>query len=589
MKQSKKFVKFAAGAAALVMAFGVAACGGDGGNGGSGNSGSSSSGGGSSATLISKEFAPLSELGSGFNSKYYPAASAVKQYSGTIDVVLDYDTNINGWKAVKAEYERLQSGSVTVNLNTNFSGGAYVEKLNYELNNYTKTDWDLVEGNLGGGNTNKSCLSVKSFSTENNPYAGNVRWTEVLEDNAFKNVESGSDESYIVNTEDMQTAWFINDVAFNAAVEKGYLNANNEAKYPVTWDDLVNLCEKMQEAGYSNPLGISLSDASIQSSQFSWLLRVYGDYYYRQYYQYVMAGETWDNYDPTDTMPEREVGYGVNWVKLANIMLDETATEATTNGAGYVGAASDVYNDFVNQLAKMKGYLMKDTEKTEFNDVRSKFSLQGDGKSSPQIFLDYLGNGINYQKENNDSFKLGYFDYPQMVNDYVDDETITRDIGGNGGFISVVRHLDSNQNAINKDFLMFFLSPYGQTFYYKGLSEAGVAPKGLSTVKNSLFEINSEWTDYYKKANETVKFNGNVDGNLFLSFGIRFFFGLENTENYYVGGWRGLLMTNMGASAVSVDQFTSQMKQKWLNDFELKCNETGWSKDMYKNFNGRVN
>lgn len=584
MKNNKKFIKIAAGAAALVMAFSMTACGGNGDKGNSSSGGGTSGGGTSSGGTITASFAAIETLGDNFDSRYYPNASAVKKYSGTIDVVLDFDSNVDGWKAVAAEYERLQSGAVKININTNFSGTNYVERLNSELNDYTRTGWDLVEGNLGGSNTNKSCVSVKSFSSDYNAYCGeNVRWSTVLEDNAFKNVESGSDDSYIVNTEDMQTAWFINDVAFKAAVEKGYLNSEGKAEYPVTWNDLISLCDKMEEAGYTNPLGISLSEGSIQSSQFSWLLRVYGDYYYRQYYEYIMASETWDGYDPTDTNPEYKLGYGVKWNKIANIMLD---TETTVEAPGYVGAESDVFADFITNLAKMKGHLMLDTAKTEFNDVKDKFSLQTSGKSSPQIFLDYLGNGIIYKTKENDSFKLGYFDYPQMESEYVDSDTITRDIGGNGGFISVVKKLDANQNELNIDFLKFYLSPYGQTFYYKGLSDKGVAPKGLSTVKNNLFSIDKTWTDFYTEAGKTVKFNGNVDGNLFLSFGVRYFFGLSNVDNYIVSGYRGLLMENMGSSAKTVDQFTSEWSARCMLDYEEKCKESGWNKEMYKDFYG---
>ncbi len=573
---NKKFVKFAAGAAALVMAFGVCACGGNPDN-------SNPSGSGSGSGTITQSFASIETLGSNFDSRYYPDASSVKQYSGTIDVVLDFDSNVDGWKAVAAEYERLQNNAVKININTNFSGSNYVSRLNQELNDYTRTGWDLVEGNLGGGNTNKSCLSVKSFSTQVNPYCGkDVRWTTVLEDNAFKNVESGSDDSYIVNTEDMQTAWFINDVAFDAAVEKGYKNSEGKAEYPVTWDDLIALCSKMEEAGYTNPLGISLSEGSINSAQFSWLLRVYGDYYYRQYYKYIMAADTWEEYDPTSKNPEYEKGYGVSWNKLANIMLDNEAS----NGPGYVGFESKVYIDFVSNLAKMKGHLMANTAQTEFNDARNQFSLQANAKSSPQILLDYLGNGITYKTKENDSFKLGYFDYPEMVSTYVEEDTITRDIGGNGGFISIVKHLDNAQNELNVDFLKFYLSPYGQTFYYRGLSQAGAAPKGLSTVKNSLFSIDSKWTDFYTEAGKTVKFNGNVDGNLFLSFGVRFFFGLSNTENYMLNGWRGLLMENLGSNEKNVLQFASEWSDKCSLDFVEKCKETGWNKDMYKDFFG---
>lgn len=572
----KNIKKIAALSMAAALTLGCAACGGS-------SEGDSSTG----STTIRASFESLEKLGAGFNAAYYPDAASVKQYSGTIDVVLDFDTNVWGWKAVAAEYERLQSGAVSVKIDTNYSGSTYNERLNQELSDYTRTEWDLIEGNLGGGATNKACVSVKSFSTENNPYCGkDVRWTTVLEDNAFKNVESGSDDSYIVNSEDMQTCWFVNRVALDAAAEKGYVNANGEASYPVTWDDMILLCEKMEEAGYTNPLGISLSEASIQTAQFSWLLRIYGDYYYRQYYQYIMASDEWEHYDPTDAYVEQAIGYGVKFNKIANIMLDTT----TTDGPGYVGAESDVYADFLSQFAKMKGHLMRNTASTEFNDARDQFRVQSDKKSSPQIFLDYLGNGVIFQESENDDFQLGYFDYPQMVSKYVDEDTLTRDIGGNGGFISVIKHIgDSNQNALNIDFLKFYLSPYGQTFYYRGLAEHNVAPKGTSTVKNDLFTISETWTNFYQEAEKTVKFNGNVDGNLFLSWGVRYFSGFQNTTGYTTEGWRGLLMENLGSSSKTIDQFASEWSAACMKDYKLKCKESQWSEDMYLNFNGKVN
>lgn len=571
----KNINKFAAASMAAVLAFSFSACGG----------GESSTGTG--GDTIKAQLASLDSLGENFDSKYYPDASSIKQYSGSIDVVLDYDTNRYGWEAVAKEYERLQSGAVKVNIDTTYSGSNYISRLNQELSDYTRTGWDLIEGNLGSSLTNKACVSVKTFATDTNPYCGaNTRWSTVLEDNAFKNVESGSDDSYIVNTENMQSCWFINDVAFNAAVEKGYLNSEGKAEYPLTWDDLIVLCEKMEEAGYTNPLGVSLDEASIKGSQFSWLLRIYGDYYYRQYYYYIMADdEGWENYDPTDPYVEQQLGYGVRYNKIANIMLDNTTTE----GPGYVGVESEVYEDFLNQLVKMKGHFMKDSASTDFNDARDQFRVQSSGKSSPQIFLDYLGNGVIFKKSETSDFKIGYFDYPQMKSDYVDDDTLTRDIGGNGGFISVVKHLgDANQNALNIDFLKFYLSPYGQTFYYRGLAEKNVAPKGLSTVKNDLFSIDTEWTEFYEEAGKTVKFNGNVDGNIFISFGVRYFFGLQNTVGYCTEGWRGLLLENIGGSSKSVALFMSEWSDKCKKDYALKCVESQWPSDMYQNFYGSV-
>jgi hypothetical protein len=226
-------------------------------------------------------------------------------------------------------------------------------------------------------------------------------------------------------------------------------------------------------------------------------------------------------------------------------------------GKGYAGMTSEVYLDFVGNLAKMKGYLMKDTESTEFGALRDQFETQSDGKSSPQIILDYQGFGINYEKSS--KIELGYFDYPQMIagkytkgefegEDIVNNEdTITRDIGGNGGFLSVISHTDKAQNELNKDFIKFVMSPYGQTIYYKGLAAAGEVPKGLSSVKNNLVVIPNEWKEFFAESNETITFNGDVDANPFLSWGVRYVNGYTETQKIIRQSWRNLLMTGLSA------------------------------------------
>ena len=554
--------------------------------------------------------APLTveELGEGFNANYLPDASAIKQRTGRIDVCLDFEGTQEGWKALEKEYERLHGGGVDVRIDTTYSGSQYSETLNYELKN-KDTQWDIVEGNLGYNSTKIYCIDMRNAINSYNPYCGkDVLWSETLLPAAYKTKEADtSGESYILNTEVMQTCWFINDVAFQAAVEEGYLNAEGRAKYPVTWDDLMLLCEKMEDAGYSNPLGITLCDASIESLQFTWLLRVYGDYYYRQFYKYIMAGDAydpeagvWDKYDPMEPVVETSLGYTPMHAKTLYIMFgEELANEKPLAGeCGYVGMGSEVYRDFVTQLAKMKGHLMRNVEATEFNMLRDQFETQSDGKSSPQIMLDYQGFGINYEKATTDKFDVGYFDYPQMLSgkyekgdkageDIVDPTTITRDIGGNGGFLSVINHIgDSAQNELNKDFVKFVMSPYGQTIYYKGLAAAGRVPKGLSSVKNELVVIPEEWKTFFEESGETITFSGDVDANPFLNWGVRYGNGYTNTQEVICEYWRNLLMTGLSSSqSLTVSAFAAKWGEAVEKDMELICADNKWPKDFWKDPN----
>ncbi len=591
MKKSKLFLS-----ALAVLGFALTSCGGGGNNGGKGT--------------ITVD--PLSASELGIDAEYIPSKESIKQRSGTIDVCLDFEGRHVGWQAVADEYTRLQNNAVKVNINWRIAGSEYGTRLNQELENAIRTgssEWDIVEGNLGYGKTRKACIDFHTFINDPNAWCGdkNERWSDALSRRAYYNYDSDKSwgDHYILSTEDMQSAWFVNTVALEAAAAKGYVNANGEAGYPVTWDDLINLCSKMEEAGYTNPLGISLSQSSIKSLQFTWLLRIYGDYYYRQFYEYVQSGDIntkWPFYDETDKVVENNQGFGTKNCKVLNLLFDDQ----TTFGPGYVGFKSEVYQDFVKQLAKMKGHFIKNVADTEFSAVRTQFRNQNEGKASAQIILDYLGQGIQYKGSETDSFKLGYFDYPQMISGtytkasttgaydvgdkIVKDTTITRDIGGNGGFVSIVSQEDVAQNELNKDFVKFFLSPYGQTIYYKGLAESEdhITPKGLTTVDNDLVNIPDAWVDFFDDAQEGgIEFNGNVDPNTFLSYGVRYFNGYDKSEANIVGLWNKLLNST---TKYDVASFGAEWSDFCFQDYKSMCKDSdhGWPEDMYKNPEGNL-
>ena len=238
---------------------------------------------------------------------------------------------------------------------------------------------------------------------------------------------------------------------------------------------------------------------------------------------------------------------------------------------------------------------------SEFGDVRDKFEMQGDGKASPQIILDYQGFGINYTSATTEGFEAGYFDYPQMISgtytsgdkvgeSIVPDTTITRDIGGNGGFLSIINHMgDTAQNTLNKDFIKFVMSPYGQTIYYKGLAENGDVPKGLSSVKNDLVVIPAEWKAYFEESNQTITFSGDVDANPFLSWGVRYVNGLPKTLACITENWQNLLLTGRSAEQTLIPA-TFAVKWKEAVDADMKqcIADNRWPEDIWYNPNVKV-
>lgn len=543
---------------AFAGTFAFSACGGGSGEGNSGNV---------TTGYISVENL---DLGSSFNAAYYP--KNVKQQSGQIDVVILFEGTAPGWQAVADEYERLHSDAVYVKLDTNQIASTYTQNLNAEFTSNNRT-WDIVQGNLSGGNSSNYCYNMQSAVYAPNAYAGGNNWVSVLTEEAYLTDKSGGNtDTYIMNSESLNTAWFYNKVAFDAAVEKGYKNAADKAEAPLTWDDLMSLCECMQAAGYENPLGISLATDSISASQFTWLLRVYGDLYYRNEYNNIVLNEGYE-VDLTAENPEANTAHSVNMNSLFNTIL-------ASGGANYVGAESAKYQDFLGQFAKMKDYLLTDAGQLSFAQMREEFRAQSKGKESPQIFLDYVGSGISFSLS--DKLEADFFDYPRMVSDFVDENTLVRDVGGNGGYLSIVNN-GAAQNALTLDFMKFFLSPYGQTVYYNALEAGGIAPKGLTTIDNSLISVPASWQSFFNS--DKISYTGLSDNNPYITYFIRSLSGEPKTSELANQIWLDFLVSG----TVDAEEFGAQWQDTMMEDWKTFCDLKGWNDGCYLVPGGNTN
>lgn len=189
-------------------------------------------------------------------------ASGDNNFAGSVDVDIVFGKTKPGWEAVEKAYEKIQTG-VDVRLNAH-SDGTYLNDVTNAVNN-ANTDWDIFQGNRVS-NVSSAAINLSSQLFDENHYAGkeiddpdveegaSKMWQSVLSTDAYITDKSGSNTAcYIMNSESLSTAWFVNETAFKAAVEKGYKNEDGKAEMPVTWDDLVNLCAALKEAGYTNP------------------------------------------------------------------------------------------------------------------------------------------------------------------------------------------------------------------------------------------------------------------------------------------------------------------------------------------------
>ena len=558
----KKLIAVSSLLFAGVLAFG--ACGG-----GSTGDGGSASGGSSSSEKKEGLQVELLDLGAEFKDEYYPVTEKLEERQGKIDVSILFDGTLPGWEAVAAEYSRLHRDQVVINLDKTQVASDYGNTLNYELSG-GNTDWDIVQGNLAAtGYMQRYCLNMYPSVQQKNYYAGDKYWSQVLQEDAYQSDKTGaSTQTYLMNSEGLQTAWFINTVALQAAGAKGYKNGDGEVGMPKTWDEMIFLCQKMEEAGYNNPMGISLATDSISASQFTWLLRVYGDYYYRNEYNQIMKTEGYE-VDLTAENPEAGKDYNVSYAKLFNIVLGEGLTGA------YVGATSDKFLDFVAQFGKLAPHLRTDVAGTAFTTMREDFQYQKKGKDSPQIMLDYVGAGLGFLGSQNANFQMDFFDYPIMESEYIEDGTLLRDVGGNGGYLSVVNH-DNAQNALTLDFIKFFMSPYGQSIYYQGLSKANAAPKGLTLVNNDAVIVPTAWREFF--ATDKISFTGLSDSNPFIGLFVRGLDDRKNSSSALQTLWSTYLTTGM-----DIDVFGGTFADSLMADWTEYCASKQWATDCYKN------
>ncbi len=512
------------------------------------------------------------DLGEGFDSEFYPKKGQIQQQEGQIDVAILFDGSLPGWEAMAREYERLHGDSVYINLIDDYTAN-YSQVLSSQLQD-PQTTWDIVQGNFHANLISEKGINMYTYVNTPNAYAGGYDWSEVIEEDAYITDKSGTNTTtYIMNSENLLTAWFVNTVALEAAGKLGYKNANGEVGNPVTWDDLISLCDYMQQAGYTNPLGISLNYDSVTAYNFSWLLRVYGDYYFRNETANIMNNGVEYEYDPTSENPENDINYAVDVTKLFHKILDGTSTQ-------YVGPNSAKYKEFVTNLSKMRPYLTTvGGSQLSMEDLRNTFQTQNKGKESPQIVLDYSGVGLYFLNSESADFKMDFFDYPEMVSagGYVPEGTVTRDVGGNGGYLSIIKH-DAKQDALNIDFMRFVMSPYGQSIYYEALSKTNFAPKGLTLVCQDLVKIPEKWSGFF--ATDKISFTGLADTNEFVR-NMVVSIGGQNVADDKVKFYQNLLVST-GSDQIDVNGFCNNWAATLMRGWTNYAKANNWNANCYK-------
>ena len=286
----------------------------------------------------------------------------------------------------------------------------------------------------------------------------------------------------------------------------------------------------------------------------------------------------------------------VNPMRAYNLLLNEEA-----DNPYYVGAKSAKFRCFLQNLCKIGPYVSAGFATNGITEIQQSF-LRG-GKNDAVFMVNYIGFGIaleNYIRSGDINFSWACFDYPPMVcscavpcNDenghhvcnHVDDAdtedactlhvhtTKTRDEGGIGGFIGLYTEGKTKDEIdLYLDFVRFFLSPYGQSLFYKGLEANFGWPKAISVIDGVI--IPETWGNFIEYSRD-VKFNG-----LCVNWFQDFLAGCVNATGSQNSLCKTAIMNNLPSSNVNeiVSVFDTQIT--------LYANEklSQYTPECYKNY-----
>jgi len=575
---------------AVTTMFAFAAC---------GDKGENSSGtnpGGNGGNTVTIDEAVYNSLSAEYQfDKNYVSQNRSK-FSGTLYMARAYADELPGWEYVYDAYEKMYPNVTIVN-NEYASGQSMKEALLLQMNSGSETV-GLMQGNYVQESLKSTGYNFQGgFVETKNPYASpagqEILVGDLLNDYTFDNLRAER-----ITFQNTNTCFFVNTTAL---AEVGLSVSDLK-----TWDDIIAACDKLSKAGYTAPFGIGGSNDSVSTKDFKWMYRIYLDQYYRDliddiqvqdgdwnYNKNVAAGFEF-NFEKNDY--EHDPYYAVNPMRAYNMLLNTNA-----DNPYYVGAKSDKFKCFMENLCKIGPYLSKGFAGNGIAEVQQSF-LRG-GKSDCVFMVNYIGFGValeNYKNSGNVTFDWACFDYLPMichcavpcnnaegehVCTHVDDAatedqctlhvhtTSTRDEGGVGGFIGLYTQ-GKTVDEINLylDFIRFFMSPYGQSLFYKGLEQNNGWPKAVSVIDGAVMP--ASWSNFVEYSSN-VEFNG-LCANWFTDF----LAGCVNASGSQNSLCKTALQTHILTSDVNAisDVFSAQIA------LYAKENLSQYTADCYKNY-----
>lgn len=380
------------------------------------------------------------------------------------------------WKAVADAYmEKNPDVNVVVDLKPTEGYGDWLQNV---FTSGGDTTTDIVNINLAGATKTGKSINFLEYADMDSPYSDGI-WTDQFE---FRQqvVDQANGTWDALSLDSVQVVWLYNKDIFE---EVG-------VQPPKTWDEFVDVCQKLMDAGYQ-PLSVAGDFDSFWSTYMGWLAQIYADQTTRSMINVYRAQKgdycydpdvdaDWE-YDPADPFNDDTWKVNTNTVRAYKAFKD-----------GEYDPASEGMRTVWTNLAKV---FPKYAGGDAFFGTKDGIPLFYQGKAA--ITLDGAWRLVNYKNDmekiasgeeitNKDEkiegvqkFNIGTFNMPSMEGEGI--EAPARTIEVANGFLGAVKK-DKEHDAKVVDFLMFFSSSEGMGTYINAGIEDGLVINGPSLV-----------------------------------------------------------------------------------------------------------
>lgn len=433
------------------------------------------------------------------DTKAAQTAEPVKEPEGTITINTQADPGLKeGWEAVAKGYmEKYPKVKVVVDLKPKEGYGEWVKN---QVSGTNPTA-DIINGNLAGTAKDGKVINWLEYMNNKSPYSEGAWKDQFNYDLQVINIAEQILDS--LSLESVQVLWFYNKNIFDKA----------GVKAPATWKELIDVCEKIQKAGYQ-PIAMPGDYNSFWAMQMGWLAQIYADQTTRSMINVYRAQEGDFCYDPdVDGKWKYDVSDPHNddtWVVNQNELRYLNALKDGTykpDSEGMKTVMSQLREVFPKYAGGDAFFGTKDPSHIAlFLTGKAAMIVNGGWFFSEfKRDMDNLASGKEIQAgqakvEGVQKFEMGSFNNPSMEGSGI--EATARTIEVAVGFLSGVKKEKAHDDLV-ADFMMYYSSKEGFGKYMTAALNAGWNPAGPSLVYN--VELPEEYARLFKD----IKFVGN--------------------------------------------------------------------------------